>query len=75
MYVTTYATKGGSALMDQVLLTARVLKALADKGQDYTVTAQHFEERMVFVEPTKYVGQGKGKWVLPSGQPRDGGKL
>ena len=61
--------------MDQVLLTARVLKVLEDKGVDYTITAQHFEERMVFAEPTKYVGQGKGKWLLASGVPRDGGKL
>jgi hypothetical protein len=61
--------------MDQVQLTRRVLKVLAEKGQDYVVTGQHFEEKMIFVEPLKYIGQGKGKWLKADGTPRDGGKF
>jgi hypothetical protein len=61
--------------MDQVQLTRRVLKTLASKEQDYTITAHHEEERMVFAEPTKYVGQGKGKWLKADGTTRDGGKF
>jgi hypothetical protein len=61
--------------MDQVQLTRRVLKALASKDIDYTITGVHTEERMVFAEPTKYVGTGKGKWLKADGTPRDGGKL
>jgi hypothetical protein len=61
--------------VDQVYLSRRVLRALADKEQDYTITAVHYEEGKVFAEPTKYVGQGKGKWLNQDGSPRDGGKL
>jgi hypothetical protein len=61
--------------VDQVYLTRRVLRTLADKDLDYTVTAVHYETGMVFAEPTKYIGQGKGKWLQADGSTRDGGKF
>lgn len=61
--------------MDEVHLTRRQLKVLAEKGVDYTVTAVNGDAQLIFVEPTKYIGQGKGKWLKADGTPRDGGKL
>ena len=33
------------------------------------------EDKLVFAEPAKYVGQGKGKWLKADGTTRDGGKF
>jgi hypothetical protein len=61
--------------MDQVRLTRRQLKILADKDVDYTITATNEDGGLIFVEPTKYVGQGKGAWLKADGRTREGGKL
>jgi hypothetical protein len=71
----TYTTKEGLGKMDQVVLTKRVIKTLADKDQDYTITGVHTELKMVFAEPSNHVGEGKGKWLKSDGTTRDGGKF
>jgi hypothetical protein len=61
--------------MDQVTLTRRQLRVLAAEEIDYTITAVNTDAQLIFVEPTKYLGQGKGVWLTPAGLKRDGGKL
>jgi len=61
--------------MDQVILTRRQLRTMAEKGIDYVVTAANADGGLIFVEPLQYIGQGKGKWLTESGRVREGGKL
>lgn len=57
--------------MDHVHLTRAQIKHLATRNEDVTISAKHEEDGMVFVEPTKRFGEGKGKWLKRDGKYRD----
>ena len=60
-------------LMDQVKLTRMQVKHLAEQDEGLYITATNEDTGQIFVEREKYVGQNKGKWMLPNGKYRKEG--
>jgi len=60
-------------LMDQVKLTRMQVKHLAEQDEGLYITATNEDTGQIFVEREKYVGQNKGKWMLPNGKSRKEG--
>lgn len=57
--------------MDQVEITRAQLKALADKGEDITITAVNGDARMILYSRTRYIGNAReAKWMMPNGKDR-----
>lgn len=60
--------------MDDLTFSARQLKKMvehAEKIKDsIVITAKHEEEGMLFLEPSKRRGEGKGKWMMRDGSWR-----
>jgi len=61
------------ARMDQVKLTRMQVKHLAEQDEGLYITATNEDTGQIFVEREKYVGQNKGKWMLPNGKYRKEG--
>jgi hypothetical protein len=59
--------------MDRVVLKRAQLKKLAAADKDFVVLATHTENELIYVEPLRYEGQGKGLWLKANGLPRDEG--
>lgn len=57
--------------MDIVTLKRAQLKTLREQDKDVAITAHHPELGMVYVEPLKYVGEGKGNWLKQDGKWRE----
>lgn len=56
--------------MDNVYLTRSQIKVLAKLDKDMVVTATNEDMGLIFVEPTQYIGAGKGKWMTANGSYR-----
>lgn len=57
--------------MDHVHLTRAQIKELAKKDVDVTISGKHEEEGLIFVEPRKSFGEGKGRWMKRDGKYRE----
>jgi hypothetical protein len=58
--------------MDQVKLSHFQIRSLAKQDVDVVITATN--DDIIFVEPEKAVGEGKGKWMMPNGKWRKQGE-
>ena len=59
--------------MDQVKLTRMQIKHLAEQDEALIITGTNEDTGQLFVEREKYVGQNKGRWMLPNGKYRKEG--
>jgi hypothetical protein len=59
--------------MDRVILKRAQLKKMVEADKDYVVLATNTDQEMIYVEPLRYEGQGKGLWLKSNGHPRDEG--
>jgi hypothetical protein len=54
--------------MDQVKLTRSQLRALVKGDADVVITATNEDAGLILVEPLKFVGTGKQKWMGKDGR-------